>query len=89
MDVTSHDNDQVKQQREYRLIHQQKVFEQRVLICKGNEVIPISEELPLETRKRIFTYIYKCLIIQRKLHTWNGIAKQATRQSARAKLHIK
>jgi len=57
MDVTSHDNDQVKQQREYRLIHQQKVFEQRVLICKGNEVIPISEELPLETRKRIFTYI--------------------------------
>jgi hypothetical protein len=51
MDVTLHDNDQVKQQREYILIHQQKVFEQMALICKENEVIPIFEELPLETKE--------------------------------------
>lgn len=50
MDVTSHDIDRVKQQREYRLKHQRRVFEQMVLICRENEVIPISEELLLETR---------------------------------------
>ncbi len=66
MDVTSHDNDRVKQRQGYRWIHQPKVFEQMVLICKENEVIPIFEELPLETTKRRFAYIYVCLVIPRK-----------------------
>ena len=49
MDEALHDNDQEKQLLMYRSTHQQKGFEQMVLVYKENVVKPIFVKLQLET----------------------------------------
>jgi hypothetical protein len=71
MDKALHDIDREKQLLMYKLIHQQIVFEQMVLIYKENGVKPIFVKQQLETELKGTGYILIISKIRNTYLKWN------------------